>query len=92
VIRSVSPRHHDIADDLRHQISTSHLKPGERLPSETDLAERYKVSTVALRSAIAVLQCEGLVEKLHGKGNFVRRPARRIMYVGGWRTLDPWTA
>ncbi|MEU5630254.1 GntR family transcriptional regulator [Streptomyces rishiriensis] len=90
--RSVPPRHNNIADDLRHQISTGHLKPGERLPSETDLAGRYKVSTVTLRSALAVLQGEGLVEKLHGKGNFVRRPLRRIMYVGGWGTLDPWTA
>ncbi|MGQ4360089.1 GntR family transcriptional regulator [Streptomyces sp. SAS_272] len=90
--RSVPPRHNDIADDLRHQISTGHLEPGDRLPSETDLADRYKVSTVTLRSALAVLQGEGLVEKLHGKGNFVRRPLRRIMYVGGWGTLDPWTA
>lgn len=86
------PRHHDIADDLRHQITTGHIKLGERLPSETGLASRYKVSTVTLRRALAVLQGEGLVEKIHGKGNFVRRPRRKIMYVGGWGTLDPWTA
>jgi GntR family transcriptional regulator len=88
----VSSRHHDIADDLRLQITTGHLKPGERLPPESGLADRYKVSTQTLRSALAVLQGEGLVEKIHGKGNFVRRPLRRIMYVGGWGTLDPWTA
>ncbi|MCX5263596.1 GntR family transcriptional regulator [Streptomyces sp. NBC_00199] len=92
MMRTVPTRHHHIADDLRHQITTGHLKPGERLPSETGLADRYKVSTATLRSALAVLQGEGLVEKLHGKGNFVRRPLRRIMYVGGWGTLDPWTA
>jgi GntR family transcriptional regulator len=88
----VSSRHHDIADDLRHQITTGRIKPGERLPSEAGLADRYKVSTVTLRSALAVLQGEGLVEKIHGKGNFVRRPLRKIVYVGGWGTLDPWTA
>lgn len=92
VIRSVPPRHHEIANDLRHQITTGRLKTGERLTSECDLASRYKVSTATLRSALAVLQSEGLVEKIHGKGNFVRRPLRRIMYVGGWGTLDPWTA
>lgn len=85
-------RHHDIADDLRQQITTGRLKPGERLPSEAGLADRYKVSTVTLRRALAILQGEGLVEKIHGKGNFVRRPLRKIMYVGGWGTLDPWTA
>ncbi|WP_405677015.1 GntR family transcriptional regulator [Streptomyces sp. NBC_01511] len=88
----VPSRHHDIADDLRHQITTGSKKPGERLPSEVGLADRYKVSTVTLRRALAVLQGEGLIEKIHGKGNYVRRPRRKIMYVGGWGTLDPWTA
>lgn len=91
--RSVPSRPHDIADDLRQQITTGRIQPGERLPSETDLADRYEVSTLTLRSALAALQGEGLVEKIHGKGNFVRRPLRKIMYVGGWGgTLDPWTA
>ncbi|MFJ4889123.1 GntR family transcriptional regulator [Streptomyces sp. NPDC088788] len=89
---SVPSRHHDIADDLRRQIATGRIQPGERLRSEADLADRYKVSTVTLRRALSVLQVEGLVEKLHGKGNFVRLPLRKIMYVGGWGTLDPWTA
>ncbi|MFE8008588.1 GntR family transcriptional regulator [Streptomyces sp. NPDC057418] len=89
---SVPRRHHNIADDLRHQITTGSIKPGERLPSEAGLAARYRVSTVTLRRALAVLQSEGLVEKIHGKGNYVRRPRRKIMYVGGWGTLDPWTA
>ncbi|POX47997.1 GntR family transcriptional regulator [Streptomyces sp. Ru71] len=88
----MSSRHDDIANDLRHQITTGRIKPGERLPSETGLADRFKVSTVTLRKALAVLQSEGLVEKIHGKGNFVRRSLRKIVYVGGWGTLDPWTA
>ncbi|WP_432056574.1 GntR family transcriptional regulator [Streptomyces sp. bgisy022] len=81
-----------IADDLRDQIATGRLKPGERLPSEAHLAAQYRVSTPTLRSALAVLQGEGLVEKAHGKGNFVRRPLRRITYVGGGRTSDGQTA
>ncbi|MGW0577926.1 GntR family transcriptional regulator [Streptomyces sp. NPDC002920] len=89
---SVPTRRHDIADDLRSQIMTGRIQPGERLPSEAGLADRYKVSTATLRGALAVLQGEGLVEKIHGKGNFVRRPLRKILYVGGWGTLDPWTA
>ncbi|RRQ85295.1 GntR family transcriptional regulator [Streptomyces griseofuscus] len=85
-------RHHEIADDLRQQITTGRIKPGERLPSEAGLAVRYKVSTVTLRNALAVLQAEGLVEKIHGKGNFVRHRPRKTVYVGGWGILDPWTA
>ncbi|MEV5983607.1 GntR family transcriptional regulator [Streptomyces sp. NPDC052051] len=88
----MASRHHGIADDLRHQITTGRIRAGERLPSETDLAAQHKVSTSTLRNALAVLEREGLVEKVHGKGNFVRRPVRKITYVGGWGTLDPWTA
>ncbi|MFJ8943320.1 GntR family transcriptional regulator [Streptomyces sp. NPDC102395] len=89
---AVPSRHHDIADDLRRQITAGRLEAGERLPSEAALADGYKVSTVTLRRALAVLQGEGLVDKIHGKGNFVRRRSRKTVYVGGWGTLDPWTA
>ncbi|MFG2643554.1 GntR family transcriptional regulator [Streptomyces sp. NPDC048370] len=74
---------HTIADDLRTQITTGLLKPGERLPSEPQLAARYRVSTATLRNALALLQAEGLIEKVHGKGNFVRRLRRRLTYEGG---------
>ncbi|MER5727108.1 GntR family transcriptional regulator [Streptomyces sp. NPDC002138] len=76
-------RRHAIAEDLRNQISTGRLEAGERLPSEAQLAARYKVSTPTLRNALALLQGEGLIEKIHGSGNFIRHPLRRITYVGG---------
>ncbi|MCX5407221.1 GntR family transcriptional regulator [Streptomyces sp. NBC_00335] len=79
-------RRHAIAEDLRNQISKGHLKAGERLPSEARLAAHYEVSTPTLRSALALLQGEGLVEKIHGSGNFVRHPLRRTTYIGGGHT------
>jgi GntR family transcriptional regulator len=82
----VPSRRQVIADDIRNQIATGQLKAGERLPSEASLASRYRVSTPTLRSALALLQGEGLVEKIHGKGNFVRHTSRRISYLGGGRT------
>ncbi|GHF93146.1 GntR family transcriptional regulator [Streptomyces filamentosus] len=86
MISAVASRRHVIADDLRTQIATGQIKAGERLPSEAQLAARYTVSTPTLRNALALLQAEGLVEKVHGKGNFVRYPLRRITYLGGGRT------
>ncbi|MFJ3922653.1 GntR family transcriptional regulator [Streptomyces sp. NPDC090022] len=79
-----------IAEDLRTQITTGRLNPGERLPSEPHLAAHYEASTPTLRQALALLQAEGLIDKVHGKGNFVRPPRRRITYAGGGRMLfDP---
>ncbi|MEU9119995.1 GntR family transcriptional regulator [Streptomyces sp. NPDC048506] len=76
-----------IADDIRNKISTGRIKAGERLPSEAQLASDYAVSTATLRSALAVLHGEGLVEKIHGNGNFVRYLLRRITYSGGGLTF-----
>ncbi|MFE7596008.1 GntR family transcriptional regulator [Streptomyces sp. NPDC057494] len=87
---AVPSRRHTIAAAIRTQISTGNLKAGERLPSEPQLATHYKVSTATLRNALALLQAEGLIEKVHGKGNFVRPLLRRITYAGGGRTpFDP---
>ncbi|ROQ96785.1 GntR family transcriptional regulator [Streptomyces sp. 2132.2] len=91
MIRPVPSRRQTIADDLRRQIATGRFKAGERLPSEAQLATRYEVSTPTLRSALALLQGEGLVEKIHGSGNFVRHPLRRITYVGGGAAPYPHT-
>ncbi|MFJ2020913.1 GntR family transcriptional regulator [Streptomyces nodosus] len=67
-----------IADDLRQRIRAGELKPGERLPAETKLVEEYRKSLPTVRQALGVLQAEGLIEKLHGRGNVVRKPRRLV--------------
>ena len=47
------------------------LRPGERLPSERDLAERLDVSRPSLREAVADLQARGLLSTRAGAGIFV---------------------
>ncbi|WP_411121430.1 GntR family transcriptional regulator [Streptomyces sp. x-19] len=61
-----------IADELRTAIRAGRLGPGERLPAETKLAERFGRSVPTVREALRALQDEGLLEKRHGVGNFVR--------------------
>ena len=63
-----------IADELREAIRAGQLGPGDRLPAETDLAERHRRSVPTIREALRLLRDEGLIEKQHGRGNFVRRP------------------
>jgi GntR family transcriptional regulator len=78
----VSARHQQVADDLRRRIVSGALATGERLPSERQLSAHYRVSTPTLRDALGVLQAEGLVEKVQGRGNFVREPPPRLTYPG----------
>ncbi|MGW4774954.1 GntR family transcriptional regulator [Nocardia sp. NPDC004278] len=67
-----------IADDIRRQIEAGELIPGDRIPGEAALVERYKVSPPTLRQALSVLRTEGLLEARHGIGTFVRRPRQKV--------------
>ncbi|MFD8730501.1 GntR family transcriptional regulator [Streptomyces sp. NPDC059611] len=79
----MAKRYEQIADTLRAEIDAGQLSRGERLPSEAALAERFRVSLPTIRQALGVIQAEGLVEKRHGRGNFVRQPRTTI-----YRTND----
>ncbi|WP_238359430.1 GntR family transcriptional regulator [Micromonospora fiedleri] len=68
-----------IADDLREQIAQGTLRPGQQLPPETALRDRYRVSLVTMRRALDELAAEGLIEKRHGYGTFVRKPRQRVV-------------
>lgn len=72
-----------IADELRQSIRAGELRPGDRLPSETKLAEGHRRSVPTVRDALRLLQDEGLIEKLHGRGNFVRKPRTTVLRTNG---------
>jgi GntR family transcriptional regulator len=67
-----------IAGALRAQILAGGSRPGDRLETEPALARRLGVSRSTLRSAIALLEHEGHIERRHGAGTFVTaRPVLR---------------
>lgn len=69
---SQPPRYQQIADDLRKQILDGELAPGDSLPSERSLIERYGVALMTVRRALSVLRDEGLTESRRGSGVYVR--------------------
>ncbi|MFH8404302.1 GntR family transcriptional regulator [Streptomyces sp. NPDC018019] len=74
-------RYEQIAADLRKQIEDGALPAAARLPSESALALQHRVGLPTVRHALNVLQVEGLIEKRHGKGNFVRAVDQKIEYA-----------
>ncbi|MBH0130185.1 GntR family transcriptional regulator [Salinibacterium sp. NK8237] len=50
------------------------LGPGDLLPGEHRLCEQYEISRTVVRQALALLEIEGVVERVKGKGTFVSRP------------------
>lgn len=58
--------------DIRAQIADGSLAPGDRIPSEREIAEGYKVSRTTAVKVLAALRAEGLVEGKIGIGTIVR--------------------
>lgn len=65
--RAASSKHAAIRDELRTMVQA--LDPGDPLPAERVLAERWGVARMTVRQAIAALSREGLVRSVHGRGN-----------------------
>ena len=62
-----------IADKLRENIEQKTYQPGEKLPTEKNLADRFDVNRHTIRNAIAVLKEEGLIRVDRGRGMFVAK-------------------
>jgi len=66
----------EIVRQVRTLIEQADLKPGDRLPSERELAEQFEVSRVTVRQALSVLQAMGFIESRVGDGTFARQSER----------------
>lgn len=66
------PRWTRIASELREDIATGRVAPGEQLPNEAQLAERFSVNRHTLRQAVRQLVHEGHLRVVQGRGTFVR--------------------
>jgi GntR family transcriptional regulator len=77
--RAGAPRlFEQVRDTLRAEILRGGWPPDSRLPSESALIERFGVSRITVRQAIADLQASGLIHTINGKGSFVARPDRGV--------------
>src|ERR1700753_2133067 len=57
----------------REYIDANGIQPGDRLPSERELASALAVGRSSIREAVATLRANGMVEARHGEGLFLRR-------------------
>jgi GntR family hexuronate regulon transcriptional repressor len=68
-----------VASTIMAAIMAGNYKPGERLPSERDLAVAFKVSRPTIREAMIALEIRGLAESRHGSGIYVSdKPAAQV--------------
>ncbi len=72
VHKKTSRLYQRVANTLARDIRAEKFVPGQRLPAERDLAQRFEVSRPTIREAIIALEINGLVDVRKGSGVYVR--------------------
>jgi GntR family transcriptional regulator len=71
---SFAPAYFQLAQILHERIMSGELRPGDRIPSESELTKRYGLSRMTVRRSIAALSEKGLLRSEQGRGTFVVNP------------------
>ena len=75
-----------VYNDLYEKIKSNYYKPGQQLPTESELEKFYSVSKAPVRQALGKLQTDGLISRKAGKGTFVsvKIKKERTSFLGGF--------
>jgi len=61
-----------VTEQIIQLIKSNELKPGDKLPPERELADKFSISRASLREAFRVLESRGLIKSTPGGGRFIR--------------------
>jgi LacI family transcriptional regulator len=81
------PKYRHIGQTLAGEMREGRLKPGQRLPSDEQLMRRFNVSRGTLLRALDVLKNDGVLERVPGRGSFVRQPLAKPATPTGLRVM-----
>lgn len=74
----MEPLYLKILNDLEKKILDGELLPGDQLPTEKELSEKYQVSRITSKRALGELEKNGMIERTRGKGSFVKKQETKI--------------
>lgn len=84
--RPATALHEQVRSVLTHEIESGLYDDKGRLPTETELCERFSVSRITVRRAVGELESDGLVQRKQGQGTFIRlrRAVTTELALGGF--------
>ncbi len=68
---SMVPIYEQITEQVKSQIISGNIKPGDALPSVRGLAKELRISALTVKKAYDSLEVEGFISTVHGKGSYV---------------------
>jgi len=84
----MAARYIDIKNSLKQAILNKEYRVGDKIPSERELAAQFEVTRVTLQKAMHMLEQEGFIERIHGKGMFVTKVIEDNVYLLNNGTSD----
>ncbi len=88
MIVRANPKYQQLKGILEEQLNRRKLKPGDKIPPEEKIAEKYGVSLGTVRQATAELVNEGLIYKEQGRGTFVAEKKKEKTFTIGLLLTD----
>lgn len=87
------PLYMQLVNQIKRNIKDGTLKPGDMLPSESQLATEYEVSRTTVRKGLSLLFTEGYINPVAGKGYFVKEPKvdQYTLYFNERKCIDNYT-
>jgi GntR family transcriptional regulator len=86
--RSSVPLYYQLQEILHQQIASGRFRVGDSLPSEGELCRMFDVSRIVVRQALEVLEDDGEIVRMQGKGTFVAEPKLDLAAGGLIRVLS----
>lgn len=89
------PFYYQLQEILKEEIENGRWRPGELVPSEAALENTFGVSRTVIRKALDILEDDGQVHRVKGKGTFVSEPKFRyeaVAAAAGWQQRTEATA
>ena len=81
------PLYFQLKEKIKEKIVNGDLEPGDLIPSERELSEKYDISRPTIRQALQGLVNEGLLYREKGRGTFVAEPKIKYGFIQKFTTF-----
>lgn len=81
-VSATSTKHQRILETVREEIESGAFRPGDRLPSDAELVERFRASRPTIAKALQELERSGMVRRRPGSGTYVNPPTEESRIFG----------
>ncbi len=69
--KSIQPIYEQVVEQIKEQVSSGEMTPGDRISSVRALAKELKIGALTVQKAYDILQREGIIESVVGKGTII---------------------